>query len=80
VKPFNGSPKKMGPPVAAVPAAWIAKDGREGVWGDVFGGVVVVVVGVRGRVSKERVRRHEFRIMEKEAGNNGSLVEMYSRK
>ena len=79
----------MGPPVTAVPAVCVAKDGRDGVWGDVCGGVVVAaavvvvvgaVVGVRGRVSKDKVRRHEFRIMEKEAGSNGSLVEMYSRK
>jgi hypothetical protein len=38
------------------------------------------VEGARGRVSKERVRRQEARMMAKELSCMGSLVEMYSTK
>lgn len=37
------------------------------------------VAGARGRVSSDKVRRHDARTMENDAGAIGSWVDMYSR-
>lgn len=65
-----GSPKKMGPPdeVVVEEMRWEEKLDTKGDEG------VVVGVGFEdgGRVSQDRVRRHDCRIMEKEVGCRGS--------
>lgn len=74
VYPARASPKKMGPPDAADPALCVVtKDGDERGVGDVVG---CAVDGARGRVSKDRARRHDARKREKEFGRTGSCVEV----
>lgn len=67
----------MGPPDAAEPALCVVT--KAGVMGEALGvetelpvAVEDPVLGARGRVSSERVRRHEARTMEKEDGMSGS--------
>jgi hypothetical protein len=71
VYPASGSPKKIGPPEAEF-AEGPEENGLPGkgevgedVW-DEDG----------GRVSQERVRRQDWRIMEKEVGETGSCVDV----
>lgn len=64
----------MGPPEAAAPALCVVtKAGRLLDCGDALG---VGFAGARGNVSSERVRKHEDRTIEKEAGMRGSWVEV----
>jgi hypothetical protein len=74
VYPANASPKKIGPPDTAEPALWVVtKDGAAVVSGDVVG---AAVEGALGRVSSERVRRHDARRSENEFARTGSCVEV----
>lgn len=63
----------MGPPVTAEPALCVVTNA-----GEVAdrGDTGVAVVGARGNVSNDRVRRHEARMREKESGRTGSCVEV----
>jgi hypothetical protein len=64
----------MGPPDIAEPALWVVtKDGLAAARGEVTD---AAVVGGRGSVSKERVRRQEARRSEKESGRTGSWVDV----
>lgn len=81
VYPADGSPKKMGPPEAATPGECVVmKPGVDSEAAD--GGVELVaeeaafVAVPRGRVSKERVRMQDARMMEKEDGTTGSWDEV----
>lgn len=73
VYPADGSPKKMGPPEVAAPEEWVVTN--PGVQGDAKG-VLPVVAVPRGSVSKESVRIHEARTMEKDDGTTGSWVDV----
>lgn len=68
--PARGSPKKIGPPEEVLVAA------EKGLLmkGDV--GEEVNWFEDGGRVSQERVRRQDCRIMEKDVGASGSWVEV----
>lgn len=61
----------MGPPDAAAPRL------KPGVEGDAMGELAADAVP-RGRVSKDRARRHAARTREKDAGTTGSWVDVYS--
>lgn len=82
--PADGSPKKIGPPEAAAPGECVVtKPGEveetevgDVVWARGEGDVAPAVAVPRGSVSKERVRMHEARTMEKEEGTTGSCVEV----
>lgn len=71
--PAWGSPKKIGPPEVEV-----AEDGPEekGLLMNGEVGEEVLWVEDGGRVSQDKVRRHDCRIMEKEADERGSWVEV----
>jgi hypothetical protein len=73
VYPALGSPKKMGPPEAAAPGLWVVT--KPGVVGE-RGALPAFVTVPLGKVSKDKVRIHEARTMEKEEGTTGSWVEV----
>lgn len=70
----------MGPPDAADPTLCVVT--KAGVLGEGHGVETELprpggpVAGGRGSVSKDRVRRHDARTMEKEAGATGSCVDV----
>jgi hypothetical protein len=69
-----GSPKKMGPPEEVpIPPAGLEENGllRKGEVGE-----DVNWFEDGGRVSQERVRRQDCRIIEKDVGASGSWVEV----
>lgn len=71
--PARGSPKKMGPPEEVPVPAGPHEKGLL-IKGEV--GEEVNWLEEGGRVSHERVRRQDWRIMEKEVGARGSWVEV----
>lgn len=63
----------MGPPVTAEPALCVVtKAGEEVATGEVG----FAVDGARGNVSKDKVRKQDARIREKESGRTGSCVDV----
>jgi len=74
------SPKNIEPPDAAEPMLWVVT--KAGLLGEAPGvGMAApaeggLVAGVRGSVSRERVRRQEARTREKEEGARGSWVDV----
>lgn len=69
MKPACGSPKKIGPPLEL--ELLFGESGEEG---DAEDGDGVAEEG--GKVSHERVRRQDWRIMENDAEDSGSWVEV----
>jgi hypothetical protein len=73
VYPAKGSPKNIGPPEDVPVPAGPEEKGLL-VKGEVGDDIDWYEDG--GRVSQERVRKHDCRIMEKEEGESGSCVEV----
>lgn len=73
VYPAMESPKKIGPPETAEPALCVVTNA--GIVDD-NGEVGLAVAGARGKVSKDKVLKHEARMSEKESARIGSWVEV----
>jgi hypothetical protein len=74
------SPKNIDPPDAAEPMLWVVT--MPGLFGDPPGvGMTApadggLVAGARGRVSNDRVRKHDARTRENDDGTMGSWVDV----